>query len=184
MKNGRPTTNRPMNPRSPDISRSSTILLLALLLGLSTGCAWYSTSAGGSGGFKSVAVPLMDNESLEPQIHQTLTDSLIDAFVGNGALKVVDEDLADVVIQGTLFDVLEEPFTYGDQADQFRITLLLNVTCTDTRQKKTLWEERRLRGFGIYSATEERSTARRAGISDAIAMLTQDIVDRTQVGGW
>jgi hypothetical protein len=150
----------------------------------SSGCAWYSTSAGGAGSFRSIAVPLVENESLEPEIHQTLTDSLVEAFVRSGALKVVDEDVADVVLRGTVVEVQEEPFTYGDQADQFRVTLYINVVCVDAREKKTIWEERRLRGFGIYNASEERSVARRAGMSEAIGMVTQDILDRTQVGGW
>jgi hypothetical protein len=168
-----------------DLSNGSArILLIALAAGLASGCAWYSTSAGGGSGFRSVAVPLLENESLEPEIHQALTDSLIEAFVANGALKVVDEDLADVVLRGTVVEVREEPFTYGDQADQFRITLWVKISSYDSRSKEILWEERRLRGFGIFSATAERSTARAAGLSEAVRMLTEDILDRTQVGGW
>ena len=93
---------------------SACCLLLIMYLPLS--CAYYSTSATGSGGIRSVAVPLLDNESLEAGIHQALTDSLIQGFVSDAALRVVEEDQADAVLQGTVLEIKEEPFTYGGQA--------------------------------------------------------------------
>ena len=164
-------------------------LLPAVLCFLSSicllvGCAYYSTSATGGGGIRSVAVPLLENESLEAGIHQALTDSLIQAFVTDGALRVVDEDQADAVLQGTVLEVKEEPFTYGDQADQYQITIFIRAALYDPHNKQVIWEEKRLRGYGIYSATEQREEARTQGLGDAFRMVTQDVVDRTQVGGW
>jgi hypothetical protein len=155
--------------------------MVALLM---AGCAYYSTSATGGAGFRSVAVPLAENESLEPGIHQALTDSLIQAFVADGALRVLDEDRADLVLRATVAEVRDEPFTYDQQADQYRIVVLLDVASYDTREKKTVWEEEGLVGFGIYSAAERREEARRQGLADAVTMLVKDVVDRTQVGGW
>lgn len=149
-----------------------------------SGCAYYSTSATGSGGIRTVAVPLLENESLEANIHQALTDSLTQGFVNDGALRVVDEDLADAILQGTVVEVVEDPFTYGDQADQFQISVFVNVVFYDTREKKALWEMERMRGYGIYSAGGARENNRQAGINVALQMLARDVVDRTQVGGW
>ena len=159
---------------------------IGLLLLFLCGCAYYSTSATGGAGIRSIAVPILENTSLEPGIHQALTDSLIQAFVSDGALRVLDEGRADAVLQGTVVEVQEEPFTYGQQAgaDQYQITVFLDMTCYDTRKKKPIWEEKRLRGYGVYSASERREDARRAGLAAAFEMLTKDIVDRTQVGGW
>lgn len=156
------------------------VLLFALLF---AGCAYYSTSATG-GGIRTVAVPLVDNESLEAGIQQALTDSLIQGFVTNGALHVVDEDQADAVLRGTVLEVREDPFTYGNQADQYQISVFLKVVFYDTRQKQTIWEVDRMRGYGIYDASGQREQARQKGLGDALRMLTQDVIDRTQVGGW
>ncbi len=156
---------------------------LALLL-LVCGCSYYSTSATGGSGIRSVAIPLLDNRSLEPEVHQALTDSLIEAFVSDGTLRVLDEDRADVVLRGTIVEVKDEPFTYVQEADQYQITVFLNMTCYDTRQKNALWEEKRLRGYGIYSATGRREEARREGLAQAFEILVKDVVDLTQVGGW
>ena len=151
---------------------------------LFSGCAHYSTSATGSGGVRSVAVPLLENESLESGIHQALADSLIQAFVADGALRVVEEGQADAVLQGTVLEVVEEPFTYGDQADQYQISVFVKVVFYDARQKQAIWEIARMRGYGIYNAALQRDLARAEGVGDALRMLSKDVVDRTQVGGW
>jgi len=160
------------------------IAVLIGALGLVASCAHYSTSASGKGGSGSVAVPMFDNKSLESGLQQALTDSLIQGFVINGALRVLDEDRAHLVLRGQILDVREEPFTYDGESEQFQISIFVEVSCYDTQEKKTLWEENRLRGFGIFDATQDRREARTLGLNAAIRMLVEDVVDRTQVGGW
>jgi hypothetical protein len=127
---------------------------------------------------------MFDNKSLESGLQQALTDSLIQGFVINGALRVLDEDRAHLVLRGQILDVREEPFTYDGESEQFQISIFVEVSCYDTQEKKTLWEENRLRGFGIFDATQDRREARTLGLNAAIRMLVEDVVDRTQVGGW
>jgi hypothetical protein len=164
--------------------RRAYFLLLHFFLFLPLSCAYYSTSSTGSGGIRTVAIPLFENESLEANIHQALTDSLTQGFVTDGALRVVDEDLADAILQGTVVEVKEEPFTYADEADQYQISVYLKVVFYDTREKKAVWEAARMRGYGIYSARGSREINRQEGLNAAIQLLTRDVVDRTQVGGW
>ncbi|MFT5370447.1 MAG: hypothetical protein ACI8V2_005429 [Candidatus Latescibacterota bacterium] len=159
-------------------------MLYSVFCLLPLGCAYYSTSATGSGGIRTVAIPLFENESLEANIHQALTDSLTQGFVTDGALRVVDEDLADAILQGTVVEVKEEPFTYSNQADQYQISVFVKVVFYDTREKKVIWEAERMRGYGIYSAVGSREENRQEGLNAAIQLLTRDVVDRTQVGGW
>jgi hypothetical protein len=161
---------------------SRLILLLVLLAPVA--CAHYSTSASGSGGSGSIAVPMFENKSLESGLQQALTDSLIQGFVTNGALRVLDEDRATLVLRGEVVEVREEPFTYSGGSEQFRITIVLGVSCYDTQEKKAVWEETGLRGFGVFDAGADRQEARTAGLNDAIRMLVEDVIDRTQVGGW
>lgn len=159
------------------------VALAACLLCLAA-CSHYSTSASGRGGASSVAVPLFENRSLEPGLQQALTDSLIQGFVTNGAIRVLDEDRAHLVLRGEILEVREEPFTYDGGSQQFQVSVFVGVSCYDTREKKTLWEESRLRGFGIFDASRDRQAARSEGMDDAIRMLVEDLVDRLQVGGW
>lgn len=155
-----------------------------VVLSFAAACSHYSTSASGRGGTSSVAVPLFDNKSLESGLQQALTDSLIQGFVTNGAVRVLDEDRARLVLRGEIIDVREEPFTYDGGSEQFQISIFLGISCYDTEDKKTIWEEKRMRGFGVFDATQDRQEARTLGLNDAIRMLVDDVVDRTQVGGW
>ena len=174
-----------MNARCKKYGGGFVVFLIAFCL-LSLGCAHYSTSATGSGGIRSVAVPLLENESLEAGIHQALTDSLIQGFVSDGALRVVESGRADAVVQGTVLEIKEEPFTYGGQtgAEQYQISVFVKVVFYDARQKQAVWENERMRGYGIYDATTRRDQARTEGLGAALRMLSKDVVDRTQVGGW
>jgi len=133
-----------------------------------------------------VAVPLLENESLEAGIHQALTDSLIQGFVADGALRVVEEDQADAILQGIVLEIKEDPFTYGGQsgAQQYRISVFVKVVFYDARQKQAVWEMERMRGYGIYDASLQRNEERAKGLGAALRMLSRDVVDRTQVGGW
>ena len=97
---------------------------------------------------------------------------------------MVDEDRAEAVLQGTVLEVREEPFTYSDKADQYQISVFVKMTFYDPNNKQAIWEAARLRGYGIYDASGNREEARREGLGAALKMLTQDVVDRTQVGGW
>ena len=162
-------------------AKGGCLLFGLLFLG---GCAYYSTSATSGGGIRTVAVPLLENESLEAGIQQTLTDSLIQGFVTNGALRVVAEDQADAMLQGRVLEVREDPFTYGDRADQFQISVFVKVVFYDARQKQAIWEVDRMRGYGIYNAANQREAERQKGLGDALRMVVQDVIDRTQVGGW
>ena len=158
--------------------------IVVVLISALVGCAHYGTSASGSGAYGSVSVPQLDNQSLEPGLQQALTDSLIDRFVSTTGMRVVDEDRAAIVLQGTITEVTEQPFTYEGGTDQLRITIRVDMSCYDTEQKKTIWEEKGLRGFGIYDAEVSRQEARTTGLGEAIQMFVEDVVDRTQVGGW
>ena len=158
-------------------------ILLGAVLTLAS-CAHYSTSAGGPGRSSSVAVTMFENKSLESGLQQALTDSLIQGFVTDGALRVLDEDRAHLVLHGEIIDVTEEPFTYSGGTEQFRISIILGVSCYDSQDKKPFWEESGLSGFGVFDASQDRQEARTNGLNDAIRMLVEDVIDRTQVGGW
>ena len=114
---------------------------LLVLMCLAAACSHYSTSASGRGGAASVAVPLFENRSLESGLQQALTDSLIAGFVTNGAVRVLDEDRAKLVLRGEIIEVREEPFTYDGSSEQFQISIFLGISCYDTEAKQTLWNQ-------------------------------------------
>ena len=75
--------------------RASALASLVLLLG---GCAHYTTSSGLIGGIRSVAIPLAENDTAEPDISEVLTERTTEALTVDGRLRVVDEESADAIL--------------------------------------------------------------------------------------
>ena len=123
---------------------------LALLL-LAAGCSYYSFSGALPAHLKTVAVPLFGNEEQRVLIYgveESLTDAVIEAFVKDGNLKVVDRMRADSRISGRIVEIREEPFTYtaDEQAKQWKVRVFVAVAYEDVRKKETRWVEKALVG--------------------------------------
>jgi len=158
-------------------------LVLTLLFLLVAGCGYYSVSGSLPGHIKTCAVPLFENETVEPGIVEEITDVVIDAIIQDGTMKVVGEFQADAVVRGTIIDVVDEAEAYSDRTDaeQFRLRIYANVQFFDRRQNRSIWEEKRLEGEAAYDPTDLSS--RDAAINEALEMLARDIINRT-VSGW
>ncbi len=166
-------------------------ILLLIPLGLVTtlwGCWYYSTSGSSlPSHIKTVAVPLAENETLEYGIETALTDAIIASFVSDNTLRVVDQKVADSLIKVKIVDVKDEPLTYsaektGEKAQEYRLSIQVQVCYLDLRKDRKLWEERLLEGWGVYEAPggpEQRAE----GIGTAAKMLASEILQRT-VAGW
>ncbi|MFH1007618.1 MAG: LptE family protein [Candidatus Latescibacterota bacterium] len=162
-------------------------VILAMLL-LAPGCSYYSFSGSLPAHLKTVAVPLFGNSEQRVLIYgveESLTDALIEGFVKDGNLKVVDRSSADSRILGEIVQILEEPFTYtaDEQAKQWKVRIFVAVTYEEVKKKETRWEEKSLEGWGVYEVVTGDPDERQTGVDAAIAMLVEDILDRT-VAGW
>ena len=151
------------------------------------GCWYYSTSGSSlPPHIKTVAVPLAENETLECGIETTLTNAIIASFVSDNTLRVVDQKVADSLIEVKIIDVKDEPLTYsaektGEEAKEYRISIQVQVFYLDLRKDRKLWEEKLLEGWGVYEAPG-RPEQRAEGIEAAAKMLASEILERTVVG--
>ena len=59
-------------------------------------CGFYSFSGGGYPGISSIAIPLFEDRSAEFQIREKLTEALIDKFLRDNTLRLVEPALAVV----------------------------------------------------------------------------------------
>ena len=159
-------------------------LLIILTAVAVCGCWYYSTS--GSllpPHIKTVAVPLFGNETAwEYGIKETLTDEVIEAFTRDNTLKIESQRNADSVIRGTITSIKEIPFTYDkeEQVQEFKVQILVNIKFEDLKERKIIWEDEAMEGWGTYSPQD---TVWQAGIDQAIEKLASDIVNKT-VAGW
>ncbi|MFH1567181.1 MAG: LptE family protein [Gemmatimonadota bacterium] len=150
---------------------------------LAGGCAHYSTSSGLVGGIRTVAIPVAENDTATPEVAEALTVRLADAFAADGRLRVVDEDRADAVLQVTVTEVEDQPFTFtaGEQTQQYRFRVFVDADLARAEDEGRLLELRRLTGWGTYDATaaDTDSLGREPAIRAALDIVVEEIVDRT-----
>jgi len=145
-------------------------------------CGPYSFNPGGRGGLSSIAVPLFENRTAEYGIRELLTEGVIDRFVRDGSLKVLNERLADAVLRGAVVGYQSDPYNYdaGEIVSEYRVTITVNVRVEDPVKRNVVWEEEAMSQWGLYEASTETEDD---GKRRAVEKLAEDIVNRT-VKGW
>lgn len=170
--------------------------LLVLLFVAAASCGYYSFSGSGLKGTGSVAVPLFENQTQEYGIRESLTQKVVDAYVQDNTLKVVNEKIADSILSGTIIRYLREAHTFDESENvkEYKVRVFAKVILKEAKKKKTIWQDDNLEGWAIYSATDEtgdegkEETLEKLKTEDdakerALERLADDIVNRT-VKGW
>ncbi|MGE5693068.1 MAG: LptE family protein [Candidatus Zixiibacteriota bacterium] len=154
---------------------------VALGMALFFSCGPYSFNPGGTGA-KTIAVPLFENQTTQFGVREALTDSVSARFLRDNTLKVSPAGSAELLLAGSVvrYERTAHTFDANQQVKQYVVNIWADVTVSNQKDKKTVWEQKELLGFGIYDAnleTEEDGKAR------AVSKLAEDIVNRT-VRGW
>jgi hypothetical protein len=147
-----------------------------------SGCGVYSFSGSGLSGVNTIAVPLFDNQTQEYGIREALTEKIANRFVQDNTLKVVNEKAADTILRGTITRYNRESYTFDEQENikEYIVRIWVMASFEEKKDKKTIWEEEDMMGWGIYSAEDETEDM---GRERAIEKLAEDIVNKT-VKGW
>ena len=115
------------------------------------GCGFYSMAGSIPPHIKSIAIPLMDNETAEFGLAEDITDGILDEFNEAGILRITDENVAHSILRGTVKKVNEGPYTYSKQesVSEYRYKIDVKVAWYDVSQDKNLLEGT-YSGFGAY----------------------------------
>lgn len=124
-----------------------------------TGCGFYSMAGSIPPHIKSIALPLVGNETAELGMAETVTAELEQAFIDENILRVVDEDRANSVLRGTIISIDDSPYTFSKQeaVTEYRYTIQLDLEWVDLEQDKVLIS-RRFSGWGAYGLSGDIST--------------------------
>ena len=158
----------------------SFILLIPLFV--LTNCGYYSTSGSGLKGISSVAIPIFEDQTQEYGLRETLTQKVVDAYVQDNTLKVVNQKNSDSILYGTITAYFREAHTFDENENvkEYRVRIFVKANLEENKKKKIIWEEDNLEGWAIYSAVDETEDD---GKEKALQKLAEDIVNRT-VKGW
>ena len=137
----------------------------------------YSTHSILPSNLKTIAIPVVSNQTIKPGLGDMLTSQLIDDFTADRNLKVTPIDKANIVLNCVVKNYEKTPQSYN--ADQtviaYRITLTAGVVATDNIKSASLWEGD-ISSWITYDAASETEDI---GIARAIEKLSQDILRKT-----
>ena len=140
-------------------------------------CCGYSTNVLIAPHLKTIAIPLVENQTIRPGLGEALTDSLISAFTKDRHLRVTNIENANVVLtcQITSYNKAPQSYDASQNVYAYQITLDASGKCEDKVKSETIWEET-VSAWITYNPNTETEEQ---GINQAIAKLSSEILRRT-----
>lgn len=154
-------------------------VLLVLLLGSGAGCG-YTTQGMLPPDVQRISIPMFKNETFrlsktkytfKRDVEQMVTDALIQDFLEDGQLRVVDSSQAQWMLEGSITGYETEALRYSrfdlNLLEEIRVVMTVSITLKDIELDKILWhneEIRREEDFYVAGSIldEEESAVRQA----------------------
>jgi hypothetical protein len=161
---------------------------LAALALLGAGCAYTTSTALLPPHLKTVAIPVFENVTTEYTLERDVTQAVIDRFVADNHLKIVDERSANAVVRGKIVEYKNSVFGFSTaaQAQEYRVTIGVSVVFKDQVKNREMWSEPNMvKTANYYVVNVPGSSAQTEldGRKEAIRKIADEIVART-VEGW
>ena len=120
-----------------------------------------------------------------PGLEIDVTKAIIDKFLFDGNLEVVNINDSDLILKGELIDFKKEALRYdrNNNVEEYRVMLVVNLELKSTRADKAIWKEKEFAGEATYRTGGSLATSESASIKAATSDLARRVVERT-VEGW
>ncbi|MBT4594150.1 MAG: hypothetical protein HN913_06365 [Candidatus Marinimicrobia bacterium] len=124
-----------------------------------TGCMFYSMAGSIPPHIKSIAIPLLENETAEFGVAEDITDGLIEEFTQENILRVVDFNLAHSALQGKVIKIADGPHTFNQDevVSEYRYSITLQLEWNDLVKGETLITKK-YTAWGAYGLSGDIST--------------------------
>ena len=135
-----------------------------------------------------MAIPVFENTTTEYTLELDVTNAVIDRFVKDNHLRVVDERSANAVIHGKLTGYKNAVFGFSaaDRSQEYRVTLTCSVVFKDLVKNREIWNEPALVKTANYFVVDVPGDSARTeldGRKEAITKIADEILTRS-VEGW
>jgi len=161
------------------------VSILLVLIPLVTGCGVYSFSGSSlPSHIKTLAVPIFENETLEYEVADEITEAVTQRFLKDNRLKIVSETRADAVIEGRLIGYENKVHNYSaDEApEDYIVVLRVAILFRDAVKNREVWKTDELVASEVYlvvGGSDEVLTDEEGARAQAISELAEDILART-----
>lgn len=166
-------------------------LALAGGLGLSAavhGCAYTAGSSLLPSHLRTIAIPTFENGTTEYLLEKEITQAVIDKFIADNHLRVVDERAANSVLRGRIVTYRNAVFgfTGNNRAQEYRVTITVDATFKDLVKNREVWKDPEITKYSNYHVQPVPGDSARTEIQgrrQAVAKIADEILSRT-VEGW
>jgi hypothetical protein len=158
------------------------IISLLTLAALLQGCASYQLGSMLPPDVKTVYVPTFINKTTEPLVETEATQAAIREIQKDGSLKVVRSlEEADTILTVTLTDYSLTPLKFNRDlnttADQYRLTLTVQMVLTRRATNKVVAENPRIQGEADFPISGDFTSSKKRGLPNAAQDLAHNIVE-------
>jgi hypothetical protein len=152
------------------------LLLIVLALLSITGCQPYTFNPKGKPTIKSIAIERFQNETAEFTISDRMTNFIIERFIADGTISVMDANNAEAVLVGSLTRYERRPHVYdaNDQVTEYAVYMDFEVALKKPGEDTDIWRER-MNQIGVYNVADENEEI---GQNRALELLVQSIFNK------
>ena len=168
--------------RNIKINSFYTLSVLFVVL-YTTGC-YYSFKGSLPSHLKTIAIPLFDDRNAQfPGVRENLTNKVINEFISDNTLKLVDESKADLLLTGSITSIVQQAASVaaGESVSAYKITVNVKVKCEDIKLSKVLYDKN-IQRYGMMESEADTEGIEDA-IEEALVQITEDILNDT-LGAW
>lgn len=92
---------------------------------------------------RTIAVPMFENRTLQPNVDSIITRAVVQALATNGRLRVVRRADADALLEGQVVGYSVGPIAFDQTLNiqEYRLGVTLNLTMRDLRRNTVLFQQ-------------------------------------------
>lgn len=161
------------------------IMFLIIAILSSSGCG-YRVGSLLPADIKTIAVPMFINKTPEPELEAMVTNGIIQEFIADGTLQIVEEENADTLLLGEIIDYRREPIRYTETevTREYRLIIAVRLTFKDLRHNEVMWENPRVEGEATFFVGTSLPESECIALPNTIKDLAHDVVEKVVEGGW
>jgi len=134
------------------------LFVLAIYCLFFSGCGYRLVGTGNALAphIKTIHIPVFENTSSQPEIHRQLTSFVLQSFISDGRLKIVNKDDADLIVDATLsyYNLRNVAFSSQDLVSDIIIELEIDLKVTD-QVKNEIFIKKKLKQQWDYKSTPD-----------------------------
>jgi hypothetical protein len=152
-------------------------------------CYHYTFNPNLPSNIEKITIPIFNNETLQYGIESTITQDVIDEFISDGTLDVVEKEKSDAILWGTIRKYRIDPvgFDKNEVVDEYRLLIEIEVKLEDATSKEILWEETDIKESTSFFPNRYESglnNSETEAFNEVSQYLSLDIMRLTVEGWW